>query len=97
MTALGHWQGSTFVLAPALTLQTLNGQPLAGSSFPQQACVLDATQVNEIDSIGVAAILNLYRMARQADVALHLQGANAALARLLDLYALDCATLGQSR
>lgn len=96
MTALGHWQGNTFLLAPALTLQTLNGQSLAVSSFPQKTCVLDATQVKNIDSIGLAAVLNLYRTARQQNVDLLLQGADASLARLLDLYALDTVTLGQN-
>lgn len=96
MNALGHWQDTVFRLAPTLTLHSLNGQSLAVSAFPGKACVLDAVAVTEIDSIGIAAVLNVYRAARAADVHLDLQGANAHMMRLLHLYELEAATLGQT-
>lgn len=89
MTALGHWQEAVFHFAPELTLQRLNGQSLAVSAFPAQACVLDAAAVKTIDSIGVAAVVALYRSAHRAGVALQLQNADAAMRRLLQVYQLD--------
>lgn len=91
----GTWQGNTYCLAPEQTLHTLNGLNMAVRAFPGNRCVLDASQVTEMDSIGVAALVHLYRVAHDAGVELILQGMNARLARLLRLYALDPAAFGQ--
>lgn len=93
MSALGDWQGATLQLAPQLTLQSLNGQSLAVSAFPASDCVLDAAQVQSIDSIGIAAILSLYRHAEKRGVKLALQSASPHMLRLLKVYQLDGALL----
>lgn len=84
----GQWQGNTYQLAPSQTLHTLNGLNMAVRAFPDQACVLDVSQVSEMDSIGVAALVNLYRQATKQGVSLAIHGASDRIARLLALYGL---------
>ncbi|MDO5091378.1 MAG: STAS domain-containing protein [Cardiobacteriaceae bacterium] len=89
MVALGDWQGNVLHLAPELTLQALNGQPLAVFAFPQKVCTVDDGALRAVDSIGIAALLNLHRAARRQGVQLAWQAQNERLRHLLALYGLD--------
>lgn len=84
----GYWQGGVFRPHPVLTLQTLRDGRRGVFAFPGKACAVDVSGVEDIDSIGIAALVNVYRQAHKQGVALEIVGAGDRIRRLLALYGL---------
>ena len=88
LAALGTLASGVLQLHPALTIPTLDGRRLRDEPLPD-TLTIDASQLQQADSIGVAALVWLKALAARQGKTLNWQNLPPALTELLALYEIN--------
>ena len=94
LAALGTLTGGVLQLYPALTIPTLDGRRLRDEPLPE-TLTIDASQLQQADSIGVAALVWLAALAGAQHKTFAWQNLPPVLNELLALYEIDLPTMSQ--
>ncbi|UJF24557.1 STAS domain-containing protein [Suttonella sp. R2A3] len=83
------WQEQVLHLPSALKLDDCERIRWSGVLFPGQAVLVDASALEAVDSIGVAALLRLHALAKAQNVNVTWRGIGEQLRALIQVYELD--------
>lgn len=94
LAALGTHHGGVLQLHPALTIPALDGKRLRDEPLPDTLAI-DASTLQQADSVGVAALVWLAALAAWQHKTLNWQNLPPVLTELLALYEIDLPTMSQ--